>query len=289
MPGVYHRVPMTLPNGNGNLRLLYTDLDGTLLGPGGSLFASADAGVTARAADALFRVHEAGVELVLVSGRTREQIHEVARVLGAYSFVAETGALIVERGIAGEADSVVRNFGAFDGSGTPFDEMARSGAGGFLLEHYRGLLEPHTPWSSVPREATMLFRGNLEVADARAALERAQYDWLDVVDNGVIPRNFPGLDVEEVHAYHLVPKGVSKASGVRMHLQARANGIDPTEAAAVGDSPSDLELAREVGAMFLVANARPTVGDAIASFANARFTHSPNGDGFAEAVEMLLG
>ena len=41
--------------------------------------------------------------------------------------------------------------------------------------------------------------------------------------------------------------------------------------------------------MFIVANGRAGVGSAADQLENVRFTDSPNGDGFAEAVEILLG
>ena len=54
------------------------------------------------------------------------------------------------------------------------------------------------------------------------------------------------------HAYHLVPKQVSKAAAVAGH--ARARGYDPAECIAVGDSVEDLEVAAAVGRFFVVAN-----------------------------------
>ena len=54
------------------------------------------------------------------------------------------------------------------------------------------------------------------------------------------------------HAYHLVPRGVSKAGAVAAH--ARARGYDPAECIAVGDSVEDLEVAAAVGRFFVVAN-----------------------------------
>ncbi len=65
------------------VRVLYADLDGTLTGPGGSLFAAIPEGTTPRGADAVARLHGAGTQLVLVSGRTRTQTREAARMLGA--------------------------------------------------------------------------------------------------------------------------------------------------------------------------------------------------------------
>ena len=264
---------------HGPLRALYADLDGTLFGPGGSLFATRN-GPSTRGAEAVGRLHSAGVELVLVSGRTRDQMVEAARILGARSFIAELGAFVVERGTPDEA---IPNFGEFEGPGSPFTAMARSGAGAFLLERYAGRLELHTPWSSQAREATMLFRGLIDEGEATGALASAGYRWLEVRDNGRISKTFETLEVGEVRAYHLVPKGVSKASALRLHQERR--GIDREAAAAVGDSTSDLQMAPQVGAMVLVA----ADGTPAIEGGNVFSTPSPSGDGFAEAVDALLG
>lgn len=263
------------------LKVLYSDLDGTLLGPGGSLFTTPRGEPTLAAVEALLTLRRAEVRLVLVSGRTQAQMSEMARMLSASAYIAEMGALVVDRSEFPEV--VHRSFGSFSGRGTPFERIVHSGAGGFLLDTYRGVLEPHTPWSTQAREATMLFRGKLDLAEAQASLERAGHDWLEINDNGIILRKFLTLDVDLVHAYHLVPKGVSKATGVTRHLELA--GISPADAAAVGDSRSDLEMARAVGEMFITANGRDVVGELPN---NARLTASSHGEGFAEAVRALL-
>jgi HAD superfamily hydrolase (TIGR01484 family) len=259
--------------------VLYADVDGTLVGPGGSLF-STPSGASSRGV-AIAALHEAGVEIVLVSGRTRDQLREVARLVGAGAFVAELGAFVVERG---EREVVTTNFGAFRGAGAPFQAMARSGAGAFLLDRYEGRLEPHTPWAHQPREATMLFRGLVDEGEANDALARARYDWVCLRDNGRIKRTFATLDVPEVRAYHVLPRSVSKASAVRIHREQR--GVPVRETAAVGDSVSDLEMAAEVGAMALVAG-EPPPGVALGE--SVFVTHGDAVDGFAEAVGILLG
>jgi phosphoglycolate phosphatase len=266
------------------VRVLYADVDGTLVGPGGSLFAAIPEGSTARGAAALAAIHEAGVELVLVSGRTRQQLREAARILGATAYVAELGAFLVERG---DPDVVVPNLGAFESgsrSAGPFAAMVRSGAGAFLLDRYAGRLEPHAPWAFEHREATMLLRGHLDLDEATDALAGAGYGWLELRDNGIIRRSIEGLDVGEVHAYHLVPRGVNKASAVALHRG--RHGLRAEDTAAIGDSPADLDLAGEVGTVFLVANA---AGAREPEPSNAYRTERAGGDGVAEVVEALLG
>jgi phosphoglycolate phosphatase-like HAD superfamily hydrolase len=266
------------------VKVVYADLDGTLTGPGASLFAAIPDGTTARGANAVARLHGAGIQLVLVSGRTRRQAREAARMLGAAAHVAELGAFLVD------GDEVVTNFGhgLTGAAGTPFEALTRSGAGGFLLERYAGRLEPHTPWALEPREATLLLRGLLDPAEATATLAAAGYGWLEVRDNGVARRPFPTLDLPEVHVYHVVPRGVGKAGAVAVHRSRR--GLKREETVMVGDSPSDLEIAPEVGAVFVVANgAEPVEASGAADgLDNAFATPSPAGDGVAEVVEAIL-
>jgi hypothetical protein len=260
------------------LRAVYTDLDGTLFGPGSSLFADAGGGVTTRPAEAVAGLHRAGVALVPMSGRTRAQVREAARILGARDFIAELGGLMC---LDGDAE-VVRSTGRFQGSGSPVEAMGRSGAAGLLLEAFPGRLEPHAPWAFEPREVTMLFRGRVGPDEARRVLDEGGHGWLDLRDNGVIGRRFPALEGDEVHAYHLLPREVSKATAVADH--ARRRGISPESCVVIGDSETDAEMAGRVGAVCIVANGAASVGP----YEDLYVTESPYGEGFAEVVTALL-
>ena len=77
------------------IRCVYTDLDGTLLGKGASLFRTADGEFTLLAARALEACHRAGVEVVIKSGRRRAQVMEDARLLGQSSYIFEVGSGMV--------------------------------------------------------------------------------------------------------------------------------------------------------------------------------------------------
>lgn len=259
-------------------RVVYTDLDGTLLGPGGSLFAAPGGVVEPRAAQALASLGEAGVGVIPVSGRTAPHVWELARLVGSADYIAEMGGIV---GLDRDRERV-RSFGAYTGSSTPHREMAESGAAGLLLDTHPGRLEPHAPWAFLPRECSMLFRGHVDTAAAGAMLAEAGSGWLDLVDNGVIPRAFPGLEVDEVHAYHLLPRGVTKAEGARIHRERR--GLAPEECIAIGDAPSDAGLAAEVGAVFIVENGRAAVEAAGEVPGNVFVTDASHGAGFAEAV-----
>src|SRR5215212_1894532 len=80
------------------IRCVYTDLDGTLLGRGASLFRDGEGRFTLLAARALEACFRAGVEVVPVSGRRREMLFEDVRLLGLSSFVYEIGSGMVVDG-----------------------------------------------------------------------------------------------------------------------------------------------------------------------------------------------
>ena len=117
-----------------------------------------------------------------------------------------------------------------------------------------------------------------------------------LVDNGVLAAHgvlvdgeLFGLDVERVHAYHLIPAGASKARGVARHMQAR--GYTPEECIAVGDSREDIEMGDAVGAFWLVANAAerdPTLVDFAKGRSGVRIAEAPFGSGVYEAVVTTL-
>jgi hypothetical protein len=165
----------------------------------------------------------------------------------------------------------------------PAQALERSGALAALLEGFAGRIEPHTPWH-LGRQGTFLLRGQVEPAAADALLAARGLGWARLVDNGRLRGAYPHLGPGPTHAYHLLPAGVSKAGTAAAYLAGR--GLDPGQAAAIGDSPADLQLAGVVGAMFLVANgAWAADGDPATTVI---VTPSAAGQGWAEAVAALL-
>jgi hydroxymethylpyrimidine pyrophosphatase-like HAD family hydrolase len=73
------------------LSCVYTDLDGTLLGAGASLFRDAEGGFSLAQARGLEACQRAGVEVVIMSGRREPQVHEAARLMGQTSYIYEAG------------------------------------------------------------------------------------------------------------------------------------------------------------------------------------------------------
>ena len=233
------------------LRCVYTDLDGTLLGKGGSLFRDAEGGFSLAQARALEACHRAGVEVVIMSGRREAQVLEDARLMGQASYIYEAGCAFV---IDGETTLLTGDMTQGEG-GTIYEQIEARGIPKLLFDHFEGRLEYHSPWHH-GRVLSHLFRGKVDVDEANGLLDEHGHDDLRLLDNGAISRPMPGIEI--AHAYHLVPGMVSKAAAVAAH--ARARGYDPAECIAVGDSVEDLEVAAAVGRFFVVANgpgARP--------------------------------
>jgi len=252
------------------IRCVYTDLDGTLLGRGASLFRTAEGEFTLLAARALEACHRAGAEVVIKSGRRRAQVMEDARLLGQSSYIFEVGAAMV---IDGETTFLTGDFQPREGESV-HEQIAATGAPDLLVSRYEGRLEYHAPFH-LGREVSHVFRGSVDAREANDLLAAEGHSELRLVDNGEIE---PGT-----HTFHLIPAVVSKAAAVSAHMRAR--GYAPEECVAVGDSREDLEVARVVGRLFLVANA--VAGDTSA-FPNVERTEAAMSEGFYEAIIRSL-
>ena len=266
------------------LRCLYLDLDGTLLGRGASLLHDGEGAPSLAGVRGIEACLRAGVEIVLMSGRRRTQVAEDARLIGQRSYIFEAGACLV---LDGEEHWLTGDL--LPGERTIAEQIEASGAPALLLERYAGRLEYHEPWH-VHREVSHLFRGYVDAFEVDALLEAEGHGGLRLVDNGVVNRRSPALAaLPHVRGYHLVPRGASKASAGAAH--SRARGLSPAETFAVGDSREDLACAGAVGSLWLVANAverDPSIREAIADYANVRVAEAAYGAGVYEAVVSSL-
>ena len=255
-----------------SLRCVYTDLDGTLLGRGASLFRDAEGNFTLLPARALEACHRAGVEVVLKSGRRKLQVMEDARLIGQSAYIYEVGCGLH---VDGE-DSYLGELRPRDGKSV-WQQIEESGAPQMLLERYAGRLEPHAPWH-LDRQFSHLLRGLVDLDEANALLP----DNLRLLDNGEISPKETLLGLEgRPHAYHLIPAGASKAAAVETHMRARGYARD--EVIGVGDSREDLDVAAVVGRFYLVANANME-----SPGGNVEVTEAAMGEGFYEAVVRSL-
>jgi hypothetical protein len=270
-------------------RIVYTDLDGTMVGPRGSFWHTAGRELTDDPATALLDLHRAGVPLVLVSGRTFEQVIEAARIFAADGAIAELGATIAwdaGRGIHRLSGELPARYAGR----TPMDVMAELGVVERLIADHPGRLEWHAPWHAT-HEADALLRGRVDPVAVDAWLAEQGFSWLTLKDNGAIPTTSRmGLDDHRLppRVYHLMPRGISKGAAIAWDLQRR--GLAPEQAVAIGDSVSDLDMAPAVGRLWITANGAAVDGMAglLSAVPNAVATDGAMGEGWAQAVRASL-
>lgn len=276
-------------------KVLYTDLDGTMVGPGGNFFAAGDRSATGEPARALLDLHRAGVALVLVSGRTRPQLVEAARIFGADGWIAELGAVVGWDGWRAHEVLPGAMPAAYAGR-LPLEVMTSAGLPDALFARWPGRLQWHAPWHT-GHEADAMVRGLVDVAEVEEWLAAEGWGWLRLRDNGVLSarRDWPGLlpAARPPHVYHLMADGLSKGAAVGWDLARR--GLSGADAVAVGDSASDLGMAAYVGRTWVVANGAtaPHMPPLLAAQRSAghdvRVTAGEVGAGWAEAVRDALG
>lgn len=263
-----------------SIKIVYSDLDGTMVGARGCFVRDADYGPTLEPAAALVDLHKAGIELVLVSGRTRLQLAEAARIFGAEGFVGELGAVIGWR--YGLEHEVLRGAMPPEITRNLYDELLDSGLAGELNAVFPNL-DLYDPWH-LGHEADLMLRGVVDVDEVEKWLAGRGLPWLRLHDNGRLPEQ-AGLtaDGQRLHVYHLMADGITKGTGVAADLARR--GLTPDQAIAIGDSRSDLLMAAHVNRFFLTANGAHVFDDAPD---NVTLCQGMNGLGWVEAVRWAL-
>ena len=280
------------------LRCVYFDLDGTIVGRGGSLFHDADGAASLMGSRALEAAHRAGVEVVPVSGRRRDTVREPGRAMGATSYGFECGGGLVVDGEdywqTGEMRPTAEQ--------SIYEQIASRGVIDLLTHHFDGLIELHTPWH-VGREVSVLFRGEVDVLVAQQLLNDHGSGDLRLIDNGFLGglrTHGTGVvagwgesslhpSVEAPRSYHLTPEGTSKAAAVDRHRRIRGYELDET--ISVGDSAEDVGMAASTGTFWLVGGAAdhdPAVGEALLEHVNVRHAEGGPGAAVYEAIVTTL-
>lgn len=266
----------------GRARVLYTDLDGTLFGRGGSVLTDDSGSWSLSAVEAIVTLNSEGLQVFMVSGRNVKQLMEIARLLGWQDFIAEIGCVRVY----GRGREIVYDLGdwpegTLDGR-TPYEVIDDLRALEMLQERFPGLIEYHDPYH-LDRLATHVLRGEVDIEEAQRLMDTLPLP-VKIVDNGLInPMRHTLRDgIERIHAYHLMPKGVSKSDAIAADLAHR--GMIRDHALAIGDSPTDLEMMNSVGLMTVVSNAfdSPAMREAVGLLPHVAVTQKRQGHGWAE-------
>ncbi|MCU0265265.1 MAG: Cof-type HAD-IIB family hydrolase [Actinomycetia bacterium] len=260
------------------IRLVATDLDGTVVRTDGT--------VSARTVAALAAVEAAGLLLVLVTGRPPRWMADVVAATGhrgvalcgngAFVYDLHTEQVLEVRPIAPDVglEVVARLRTALPGAAFAVET-------GHAFAHdprYRSrwATPPGTEVAPVEqllhhRVGKLLVRDEGNAGDAMLATARAVVG--DLVE---VTHSNPHDCLLEISA-----RGVSKASALARY--AAGHGVSAAEVLAFGDQPNDLPMLAWAGTAYVVANAHPDVRAAVP----AR-TGAVDDDGVAAVLERLL-
>lgn len=285
---------------------IYTDLDGTLLAPGGRLLTDHHGKPSLALAESLVRLKQQEVEIIIVTGRSAASSVEIMRLADLEQFIGEMGCVVQcsygsnarKRFILGEWSSEHFDQGNDGDDGgragiTPYETISRSGALSALLEHFKGRLE-RLPHGGSPREVTLPLRGDVDTAqggEVEQVLSECELP-LQLLDNGIIhPTSHSLIGVEEVHIYHLMPRGTGKGEAVAADM--REKGLAAEQCLAIGDAASDVAMGRFTGSFVLMDNGKELslfdyAEKTVANPGNLFTTSRPTSDGWTEFAHALL-
>ncbi len=274
------------------IRLIAIDIDGTLLG--------AQLQISAANLAALRRAREAGIEIVLVTGRRHAFALPVAAMLGFDLWlISSNGA--VTRSTKGElfhrdlmpaatARKLVSKMDAFRGNAVVTFDIETRGA--LVLERADELHASISRWLEknaafiefvVPLERALvsdpvqvMFCGTLaRMAEAERALASAGMDGeITVLKTEYVARDLSIVDV--------LNQGCSK--GHALERWARHRGLARAQVMAIGDNYNDREMLEFAGVPVIMGNACSELKQ------NGWMVTLPNDqDGVAAALETVLG
>jgi Cof subfamily protein (haloacid dehalogenase superfamily) len=262
------------------VRLVATDLDGTLVHSDGS--------VTPRTRAALAAAEQAGVAVVFVTGRPLRWTEDVFEHVGGHGLaIVSNGALVWD--VAGVAPALERPIAP----ATALEVASRlrlvlpgitfgteTLAGWSMEPHYpvhpadddpRTRPRRTAPVEELADEPLLKLLGLCPGADPDELVAVAEPAVGDLV--AVTHSSFPMLEMSAL--------GVTKATTLALLCEER--GITPAEVLALGDMPNDLPMLAWAGTSYAMANAHPSVRAAAQHVAP-----SNDDDGVAQVIESLL-
>ena len=261
------------------MRMVASDLDGTIVRPDGT--------VSARTVAALEACERAGVRVVFVTGRPPRWMATIAQATGHHGVaVCANGAVVYD--VAAERVLSTRGVPVEDVRGIVRAVRAAVPGGALALETVHGFRRepgyvPRWPGSEGPvGELDELLADEPVVLKVLYRLEGGAVDDMLAAARTALD----GL-AEPVHSdatdclLEIAAPGVSKAS--TLALLAEQAGLGPQDVVAFGDMPNDVPMLRWAGIGVAVAGAHPEALTAAAVVAP-----SCADDGVAQVLERLL-
>jgi Cof subfamily protein (haloacid dehalogenase superfamily) len=259
------------------VRLVASDLDGTLLGP--------EAAVSGRTRAALARVRQAGIVVVLVTGRPPRSVREIAARAGLGGLaICANGALVYDL----DADQVATSSPLPAAVGARLVSELREALPGvvFASEDERGF-QRETAWAhpGLAQADDVVHADPLDlVAEpvAKLLVRHPELRFSELVDRiRALAGDEAVVTWSAVGLAEISAAGVTKAYA--LDWVCRRQGIAASEVVAFGDMPNDLPMLAWAGHSVAVANAPPEVRAAA-----DEVTASNVEDGVAIVLERLV-
>lgn len=241
------------------VRYMFTDLDGTMMGPGSSVLANASGEPSLDLVRTLLELRQAGVQVVPCSGRNRAMMREDTRLLGLNAFIGEMGGIVMTD-LSHDTWEYFTAEMAFDPACglTPHEVIEQTGLCEAFITRYPGMLEYHNDMSAgyKHREVTIGLRGEIPDEEAIALLDASGMA-LDWADNGFLnyisaPTTLRLPEGVRGRAFNVMPKGLNKGRGIGRFCEIL--GIPREETLGIGDAASDFLMADYTGMFIMVEN-----------------------------------
>lgn len=266
--------------GEVDVRLVITDMDGTLLDGDGS--------VPEGFWPLLERIRESGATFVPASGRQYQTLFdEFSEQGGVTSFIAENGTMVVLDGEIVSTTTLDRER-ADDAVRAVRGAMPERNLGAVLCGVQSAYIERTD--DAFLAEARKYYHRFETVKDLTAVeddvLKVAVYDFDDA--EATAPEVFAGFEddlqvvISGQHWIDLMPKDAGKGLGVRALQQAA--GASPAQTVVFGDYLNDLQMYEHSELSFAMENAHEDIKDAAAYLAPSNTEH-----GVVQVLERLLG
>ncbi|MGM0368455.1 MAG: HAD family hydrolase [Actinomycetota bacterium] len=265
------------------LEVIYTDLDGTLLNDKGCLLKDGDGVYYLEVAENIKKAGEKGWDIVLASGRNKTQLRYNAQMVGLKNYIAELGSeLIYDLGkdIHLTFDHKKINFDITYGG----KDLVRIIE--ILKNNFPRKIEGRIEWSKY-RDFNALFLGEIDLKKANNILAESGYKGLCLVENGKTSLHALDLDINDLYIYNLIPEGVNKGEAIKLDKKLR--NLNTGNCIALGDSPEDLKMARQVKYFFLMGDSLKENKDCLQEIksANIYITSGKMNRGWVEVISYL--
>ncbi len=267
-----------------NLKVIYSDLDGTLLNDKGCLIKDVEGKFFFDVVKLFKRISENNWDIVLASGRNKLQLKYNAMLLGVRNYIPELGCEMVY-------DFGEKVYPTFDVSKYKY-EIGKGGKDlikiiDIFKNEFPGKIDSHIDWS-MERTYNALFFGDIDLEKANNLLFENGYEGLSLVDNGYSNLVNLKLNVNHLRIYNLVPKGVDKSVAIKLDKKIR--DLNSLDCIALGDSVEDLKMAKEVSYFFLMKDSidkDPKIIDSVKNYDNVFITSKYMNRGWAEVIKYL--